>query len=106
MRAIQRYLTGVFVMAAAPIGIFVAPQAAADCIYAGGVTVCAQGEVRGGGGGDVVSGPVVPYPCEYDWLCDTGGISIIINPNPPQPPRPPRPPRPPIIDGGGGVGPG
>ena len=39
--------------------------------YAGGATVCAQGEVRGADGVPRAATPVVPYPCEYDWYCGT-----------------------------------
>ena len=50
-----------------PIAIVVAaPPARADCNYAGGSTVCAQGEVRGADGVPRAATPVVPYPCEND----------------------------------------
>ncbi len=57
---------------AVPIAIVVAaPQAGADCNYAGGSTVCAQGTVRGADGVPRAATPYVPYPCENDWYCGT-----------------------------------
>ena len=72
MRSRQRYLILGLALTVAPIVIVVAaPQAGADCNYAGGSTVCAQGEVRGPDGVPRAGGPVVPYPCENDWYCGT-----------------------------------
>ena len=51
--------------------VVTAPPAGADCSYAGGTTICAQGEVRGADGVPRAATPVVPYPCEYDWYCDS-----------------------------------
>jgi hypothetical protein len=69
----QRYLiVGLALTVVAPIGIVVtAPPAGADCNYAAGATVCAQGTVRGADGVPRAATPVVPYPCEYDWYCGT-----------------------------------
>lgn len=55
-------------------GLVAAPPAVADCTSAGGTTICAQGESRGAntGGGPSGAGPSMPYPCDYDWTCDTG----------------------------------
>jgi hypothetical protein len=65
-------ILGLALTAAAPIGIVVtAAPAVADCNYAGGASVCAQGEVRGPDGVPRAATPVVPYPCEYDWYCGT-----------------------------------
>ena len=50
--AIQKVFGGLIVVAAAAIGISVAPPAAADptnCQTVGGTTVCGQGGVGGGG---------------------------------------------------------
>lgn len=85
---------------AVPLGLIVAPPAAAECTSSGGSTVCAQGSVRGADGPPMSTGPYYPYPCEYDWLCDDGGLSIIVNPGPPDIGRPGRP-----GGGGGGIGP-
>jgi len=98
-----------------------APLGSADCTDAGGTTVCAQGEVRGSSGGGTSSGPYYPYPCEYDWLCRDGGVSIALDTDigdgPSNPPpdlgRPGRPDigqpgtpgnRPGVSPGGGGRG--
>ncbi|PEG41510.1 hypothetical protein CQY20_05205 [Mycolicibacterium agri] len=84
---------------AAPIAIVVgAAPAAADCNYAGGSTVCAQGTVRGADGVPRAATPVVPYPCEYDWYCGTEW-DLDISWDPGRPDRPDRP------GGGGGIGP-
>ena len=70
VRPRQRYLIMGLALTVAPIAIVVtAPPALADCNYAGGATVCAQGEVRGADGVPRAATPVVPYPCEYDWTC-------------------------------------
>ena len=72
MRSTQRYLILGLAMAMAPITIVVAsPEARADCVYSGGSTVCAQGEVRGADGVPRAATPYVPYPCENDWYCGT-----------------------------------
>ena len=105
MRSRQRYLILGLALTAAPITIVVtAPPAGADCNYAAGATVCAQGTVRGADGVPRAATPVVPYPCEYDWYC---GTDIDLDYTRPDPgPRPPvdigRPGRP---GGGGGIGP-
>ncbi|MCB1292065.1 hypothetical protein [Mycolicibacterium sp.] len=62
------------------VSVSVAPPAGADCVNAGAATVCAQGEVTGGGPTAPKAGPVYPYPCEYDWYCDGGGLSIVLDP--------------------------
>ena len=101
MRRSPRYLIlGSILTAAAPIAIVVAaPPAGADCNYASGATVCAQGEVRGADGVPRAATPVVPYPCEYDWYCDSG-IDLDVGWDPGRPGigggRP---------GGGGGIGP-
>lgn len=66
-----------------PIAVSVAPPAAADCVDAGGSTVCAQGSVRGGGPTPPKAGPYYPYYCANDWYCAGGGLEINIDPRPP-----------------------
>ncbi|MBU9762407.1 hypothetical protein FR943_00860 [Mycobacterium sp. TNTM28] len=86
MSVLYRFLLAALGTTAVPIAIAGAPPAAAECTNANGVTVCAQGEVRGadGGSGPGFSGPVVPYPCEYDWYCDSDwDLDIGIDPGPP-----------------------
>jgi hypothetical protein len=75
-----------------------APLGNADCTNAGGVTVCAQGEVRGSSSGSSGStGPYFPYPCEADYLCNDSGVSIVLDPDLPiDPPDFGRPGRPDI----------
>ncbi|MGV9799750.1 hypothetical protein ACWDTP_17050 [Mycobacterium sp. NPDC003449] len=77
-----------------PMGVLAtAPTAAADCTSSGYSSVCAQGDVRGPDGVPRAATPVVPYPCAYDWYCNTG-VDLDIGWD-----RPNRP------DGGGGIGP-
>ena len=77
-----------------PVGVLSASPASADCTSAGYATVCAQGDVRGGGP-TPPSGAVYPGYCADPWYCDDGwGIDIDLNPG-----RPGRP------GGGGGIGP-
>jgi hypothetical protein len=94
VRLRQRYLTLGLALTMAPIGIVVtAPPAGADCNYAGGSTVCAQGEVRGPDGVPRAATAYVPYPCENDWYCGTDwDLNIGIG-------------RPGGIGGPGGIGP-
>ncbi len=62
----------------------VAPPAEAECVSSNGTTVCSQGTVRGTdngqGPGSLDTGPAWPYPCENDWYCNDGGLSIIFTP--------------------------
>lgn len=69
-----------------------APQATAECIPAGGATVCAQGTITGGGPTPPTAGPYTPYPCNYDYLCQAG-LSIELGPidRPDRPNNPNRP---------------
>ncbi len=95
MRA-SRWTAAVVIAGVGTAGLLTASPARADCVYGGGSTVCAQGEVRGAEGAPPTSGsPYVPYPCDYDPYCYDGGLSIILDPGdgPNRPPRP-RPPRP------------
>jgi hypothetical protein len=66
----QRCLVAGFAVALMPIGVIVAAPAAADCTSAGYSTVCAQGDVRGGG----PTPPSAAYPsyCSDPWYCDDG----------------------------------
>jgi hypothetical protein len=82
-----------------PVAIVtIAPAASADCSGAGYATVCAQGEVRGGGSAPPSAGPYYPGYCADPWYCsDDWGIDIDLDPG-----RPNRPGRP---GGGGGIGP-
>jgi hypothetical protein len=76
-------IPGLAASAAAVALLAEAPPASAECSYSGGVTICAQGNVNGPSNVPTSSGPYYPYPCEDDWLCDDGGVSIIVDPSPP-----------------------
>jgi hypothetical protein len=103
VRTMQRCLILGLATAAAPITIVVAAQAGADCNYAGGATICAQGSVRGADGVPREAGPVVPYPCENDWYCgDDWDLNIGWDPGRPGIGRPGGPGG---GGGGGGIGP-
>ena len=71
------------VAAVAAAMVVTAPPAGAECTSTNGVTICAQGTVSGQSNVPSSSGPYYPYPCEEDWLCDDGGLSIIVDPRPP-----------------------
>ncbi len=95
-----RYLIVVSALALIPVnivaGVITALPAAADCVDAGGSTVCAQGTVRGGGPTPPQAGPYYPSACYDPWYCDNGwDIDLSFD-------RPNRPDGP----GGGGGRPG
>jgi hypothetical protein len=56
------------------LGVVDASPAAADCDTAGGISLCSEGA---GGTGASVALPYYPYPCEDDWLCADGGLSLL-----------------------------
>ena len=72
MRRSQRCLILGFVLSCVPVSVISASPAAADCIGAGYATVCAQGEVRGGGPTPPSGGPYYPSYCADPWYCDNG----------------------------------
>lgn len=85
-----------------PVGVISASPALADCTNAGYATVCAQGDVRGGGP-TPPSGAVYPSYCADPWYCDDGW-DMDIDWNPGRPGN--RPGGGPILPGGGGgIGP-
>lgn len=64
----------VITLSAISLGIVTASPAAAGCENAGGVTVCTTGPDLTG---TTTVLPYYPYPCEDDWLCADGGISLL-----------------------------
>jgi hypothetical protein len=94
----QRYLSVGFALILTPLGIITASPAVADCSSAGYATVCAQGDVRGGGGPTPPSA-VYPSYCADPWYCDNGW-DIDVDWNPGRPGNGPGRP-----GGGGGIGP-
>jgi hypothetical protein len=102
----QRYVLVGLAVAAMPLSVLVAPSASADCTSAGAATVCAQGEVRGGGPTAPQAGPVYPSYCADPWYCDDGWDLDVILPVPPRPGGPGGPGGPGRPGGGGGgIGP-
>jgi hypothetical protein len=102
MRLRQRCLSLSLVLAFVPVGVISASPASADCTNAGYATVCAQGDVRGGGP-TPPSGVVYPSYCADPWYCDDGwDMDIDWNPGRPGIGGPGRPGGP---GGGGGIGP-
>jgi hypothetical protein len=83
-----------------PVGVTSASPASADCTSAGYATVCAQGDVRGGGPSAPQAGPAYPSYCADPWYCDDEwDLDVIVPLPPPDIGRPGRP------GGGGGIGP-
>ncbi len=92
VRRSQRYLILGLTLTSLPVGMVTATPALADCTSAGNATVCAQGDVRGGGPSAPTAGPVYPGYCADPWYCDDGwGVDVVL------PIAPGRP---------GGIGPG
>ena len=63
-------------------GLSASPPARAECVSTGATTLCGQGDVRGGGGGQG-PGPIAtydPYICGYDGDCDDGGWYFDLDP--------------------------
>jgi hypothetical protein len=77
VKSIRRYAYLGVALTLTPVGIVAAaPPALADCTNAGYATVCAQGDVRGGGP-TPPSGPAYPGYCADPWYCsDDWGIDI------------------------------
>src|SRR6476661_3930862 len=96
VRRRQRYLVLGFVLSFVPVSVSIASPASADCTGAGYATVCAQGEVRGGGPTPPSAGTYYPSYCADPWYCDDGwDLDVVIG----------RPGGPGGIGGGGGIGP-
>ncbi len=101
MRKASCYLAFGLITTLVPTSLLQATPAVADCAGNGAATVCAQGDVRGGGPTPTVAGPAYPGYCADPWYCDDAwGIDIDLNPRPPV-----RPPSPPIRPGRPGIGP-
>ncbi|WP_431235117.1 hypothetical protein ACQ856_11725 [Mycolicibacterium psychrotolerans] len=99
MRKTVCYMAFGIVIATGPASLISATPASADCTNAGAATVCAQGEVRGGGPTAPIAGPAYPGYCADPWYCDDAwGIDLDLNPRP-------NPPSPPIRPGRPGIGP-
>ncbi|PND55387.1 hypothetical protein CRM90_23010 [Mycobacterium sp. ENV421] len=97
MRKSVCYMAFGLIIGTGPASLILATPASADCTNAGAATVCAQGEVRGGGPTAPIAGPAYPGYCADPWYCDDAwGIDLDLSPrpNPPAPPPRPRPPRP------------
>jgi hypothetical protein len=62
------------VLPALAAGVVTAAPAAADCVASSGPSLCYEGPNQTGAS---VALPVVPYPCDDDWLCATGGLSAL-----------------------------
>jgi hypothetical protein len=80
MRLIHRCLSwGGVVLAVMSVGVISASPASADCTSAGYATVCAQGDVRGGG--PTPPSAVYPSYCADPWYCDDDwGVDVVWNP--------------------------
>lgn len=74
MKITTASLAVVLAFPAMSLAVVVAGPAGADCANAGGVTLCSEGDM---GTGASVALPYYPYPCEDDWLCANGGLSLL-----------------------------
>ena len=74
MQIIKLSLAVVLTFPAMSLGIVTASPATAGCENAGGVTLCSTGP---DGTGATTALPYFPYPCEDDWLCADGGLSLL-----------------------------
>jgi hypothetical protein len=63
-------LAAVLALPAFSFGLVTAGPASAACTEGGGVSVCSED-------GAVSTLPYYPYPCEDDWLCSTGSLSLL-----------------------------
>ena len=87
MRLRQHYLSLGFVLTVIPVSVLTASPASADCTNAGYATICAQGDVRGGG----PTPPSAGYPsyCADPWYCDNGwDMDVVWDPGIGRPGRP------------------
>jgi hypothetical protein len=83
-------LVPLMAMAAAAVGVAVAPTAGADCNTVTGSTLCASGTVTGSSGAPVAVPSFNPYPCYGNPGCDfyddyNPGIIFDLSPNRPSP---------------------
>ena len=74
MQIAKLSLAVVITIPAMSLGIVTASPAAADCDKAGGISLCSEGA---GGTGASAALPYFPYPCEDDWLCGDGSLSLL-----------------------------
>lgn len=103
----EKCMVGGLAALAIPFGVTFAPPASAECTSAGYATICADGQVRGGGPTPPSAAPVYPSYCADPWYCDDNfgvDVSWPIRPGggiggPGGPGGPGRP------GGGGGIGP-
>ena len=74
MQIAKPCLTVVIAFPAMVLGIVTASPSVADCENAGGISLCSEGD---DGKGASIALPYYPYPCEDDWLCADGGLSLL-----------------------------
>jgi hypothetical protein len=74
MRIVELPFAVVLALPAVSLGIVTAGPANAECDRSGGVTLCSEGSESSGAS---VALPYFPYPCEDDWLCADGGLSLL-----------------------------
>jgi hypothetical protein len=70
-------LIAAVVLPMSALGVLTASPASASCTNAADVTFCSAGGV---GAEAVAPLPIVPYPCDYDWFCVDGGLSLMFDP--------------------------
>jgi hypothetical protein len=74
VKIIEFTCAAALVLPALAAGVVTAAPAAGDCVSSSGPSLCYEGPNQSGAS---VALPVVPYPCDDDWLCATGGLSAL-----------------------------
>ncbi|MGB3481167.1 MAG: hypothetical protein WBB07_02995 [Mycobacterium sp.] len=70
-------LVAALILPVSALGVVGASPAGAMCTSAADMTVCSE---SGLGPEAITPMPVYPYPCEYDWYCSDGGMSLMFDP--------------------------
>jgi hypothetical protein len=55
------------------VGLLTASPAVAECATAADLTMCSESAV--------LPMPMYPYPCDLDWMCGDGGMSLMFDPS-------------------------
>lgn len=59
-----------------PLTLVSAAPAVAECTSAADISLCSEASA------EVASLPYYPYPCDLDWYCSDGSLSLLNGPEP------------------------